>query len=156
MKKPPAIKTIGTILDAFLDRDTIAEAAEHSRLHHAWQEIVLEAFLGRPGRGRGGASGNGSGKPGGVNDDGVDEGAEDADFAGDAETRTRINAEKLIWHSRVRDLDRGRLVIEVDHPGWGQLLQFKQRALLAAVQRRFPALQVTAIAVILQKGTGGG
>jgi hypothetical protein len=139
MGKPQTVKTIGTLLDMFLDRGKIAEAAEHAQLHHAWQEIVLDAFLGRAGRRKGGASQ-----------------AAETDFADDAETQARINAEKLIWHSRVRELDRGRLVIEVDHPGWGQLLQFRQRALLAAVQRRFPSLQVMTLAVILQKGASRG
>jgi predicted nucleic acid-binding Zn ribbon protein len=49
-------------------------------------------------------------------------------------------------HSRIRELERGILLVEADHPGWVQILQTKQSDLLSAVQRRFPELEIRGIA----------
>ena len=54
-------------------------------------------------------------------------------------------------HSRIRDLERGVLLVEADHPGWIQILQTKQTALLLAVQRRYPDLGIRAIAFRLSR-----
>jgi hypothetical protein len=56
-----------------------------------------------------------------------------------------------VAHSRVADLDQGLLVIEVDHPGWKQILLTKQRQLLGVVQRRFPDLKIRGISFWLGK-----
>ena len=45
-------------------------------------------------------------------------------------------------HSRIRELERGLLIIEADHPGWIQILQTKQAELLSAVQKRFQELEI--------------
>lgn len=136
------MKTIGSILEAFLDKDLIAEAGEHSRLHGGWQDIVMEAFVGK----------NRALAEAAV---AVDAEAvtnpDDYDFAGDAETMNLVNAGKLRYHSRVRELDRGRLVVEYDHPGWGQILSFKERSLLAAARRHFPGLEIKTMSFVLKK-----
>jgi len=54
-------------------------------------------------------------------------------------------------HSRVAEIEKGILVIEAEHPGWIQLLQLRQSAILAAVQARFPELGLRGIAFRLQK-----
>jgi len=54
-------------------------------------------------------------------------------------------------HSRIRELERGVLLIEADHPGWIQILQTKQAALLSAIQRRYPDLDIRAIAFRLSR-----
>jgi len=54
-------------------------------------------------------------------------------------------------HSRIRELERGVLFVEADHPGWIQILQTKQTALLLAVQRRYPDLDIRAIAFRLSR-----
>ena len=54
-------------------------------------------------------------------------------------------------HSRIRDLDRGVLLIEMDHPGWKQILQTKQGKLLNDFRRRFPELDISGISLILGK-----
>jgi len=54
-------------------------------------------------------------------------------------------------HSRIRELERGVLIVETDHPGWIQILQTKQTALLSAVQRRYPDLDIQAIAFRLSR-----
>jgi len=55
----------------------------------------------------------------------------------------------IVSHSRIRELERGVLLIEADHPGWIQILQTKQEELLFAVQRKFPELEIRAITIKL-------
>jgi serine phosphatase RsbU (regulator of sigma subunit) len=108
----------------------LQEAAEYSKLYKAWNSIIDEAFISRW------RSDNEEG--------------EDFIFD-DTETKNRINALKLHDHSKVRELERQRLVVETDHPGWIQILQYKQRQLLAAAQRRFPHLEINSISFVLMK-----
>jgi hypothetical protein len=54
-------------------------------------------------------------------------------------------------HSQIAELERGVLLVEADHPGWIQILQTRQREILAAVQRRFPQLDVLGIAFRLSR-----
>jgi len=54
-------------------------------------------------------------------------------------------------HSRIKDLDRGILLIEMDHPGWKQILQTKQSKLLNDFRIRFPEMEISAISLILGK-----
>jgi hypothetical protein len=58
-------------------------------------------------------------------------------------------------HSRVRELERGILVVEADHPGWVQILQTKGRQILNIVQRRFPELKVRGVSFTLSKRGAG-
>ena len=52
-------------------------------------------------------------------------------------------------HSRIKDLDRGILLVEMDHPGWKQILQTKQTKLLNDFRRRFPDMDISGISLIL-------
>jgi hypothetical protein len=54
-------------------------------------------------------------------------------------------------HSRIKELERGVLFVEVDHPGWIQILQTRQAELLLAVQRRCPKLDIRGIAFRLSR-----
>ena len=54
-------------------------------------------------------------------------------------------------HSRIRELERGVLLVEADHPGWVQILQTKQAQLLSVVQRRHPDLGIRGIAFRLSR-----
>jgi hypothetical protein len=55
-------------------------------------------------------------------------------------------------HSQIKDLDRGVLLIEIDHPGWKQILQTKQTKLLNDFRYRFPDMDISAISLILGSG----
>jgi hypothetical protein len=55
-------------------------------------------------------------------------------------------------HSRIRELDRGILLVEADHPGWIQILQTKESRLLDDFRRRFPELNISGISVMLSRG----
>jgi hypothetical protein len=52
-------------------------------------------------------------------------------------------------HSRIKDLDRGILLVETDHPGWKQILQTKQTDMLNDFRRRFPDMEILGISLIL-------
>jgi predicted nucleic acid-binding Zn ribbon protein len=54
-------------------------------------------------------------------------------------------------HSRIKELDRGILLIEADHPGWKQILQTKQSRLLNDFRRRFPELEISGISLLLSR-----
>jgi predicted nucleic acid-binding Zn ribbon protein len=54
-------------------------------------------------------------------------------------------------HSRIKELDRGILLVETDHPGWKQILQTKQSRLLNDFRRRFPELEISAISLMLSR-----
>jgi hypothetical protein len=54
-------------------------------------------------------------------------------------------------HSRIRELERYILLVEVDHPGWIQLLQTKEREILNAVRRRFSTLSIKGISFRLSR-----
>ncbi|MDR0323662.1 MAG: DUF721 domain-containing protein [Treponema sp.] len=56
-------------------------------------------------------------------------------------------------HSRIKDLDRGILLVETDHPGWKQILQTKQTKLLNDFRRRFPDMGISALSLMLGKST---
>jgi predicted nucleic acid-binding Zn ribbon protein len=57
-------------------------------------------------------------------------------------------------HSRIKELERGVLIVEADHPGWIQILQTKQAELLQAIQYRYPRQDIRGIAFRLSKGRG--
>ena len=56
-------------------------------------------------------------------------------------------------HSRIKDLDRGIVLIEMDHPGWKQILQTKQSKLLNDFRIRFPKMDISGISLILANDT---
>ena len=54
-------------------------------------------------------------------------------------------------HSQIRELEKGQLLVEVDHPGWIQTLKIKQQELLAATKRRYPELDIRSITFKLSR-----
>ena len=53
------------------------------------------------------------------------------------------------FHSKIKSLERGVLIIEADHPGWVQILQTKKAELLSLVRRLYPELEIRSIALRL-------
>jgi len=58
-------------------------------------------------------------------------------------------------HSRIKELEKGIVLIEMDHPGWKQILQTKQSKLLHDFRYRFPKLDIKGISLILGKPDSG-
>jgi hypothetical protein len=51
----------------------------------------------------------------------------------------------LAAHTRVTDIRNGALKVEVDHPGWMQMLQMRKDKIERQVAKRYPQLEVTNI-----------
>lgn len=49
-------------------------------------------------------------------------------------------------HSRVVDLKNGMLLVETDHPGWTELIQFHKNYILRGFQMEFPELKIHSMA----------
>jgi hypothetical protein len=54
-------------------------------------------------------------------------------------------------HSRIKELDRGILLVEMDHPGWKQIIQTKQTKLLNDFRLRFPDMDISGISLMLSR-----
>jgi hypothetical protein len=58
-------------------------------------------------------------------------------------------------HSWIKSAEKGLVWIEVDHPGWKQILQTKESKLLHDFRYRFPDMGISGISIVLCKpGTG--
>jgi predicted nucleic acid-binding Zn ribbon protein len=60
--------------------------------------------------------------------------------------------EALAAHSRLVDVQNGILLVEVDHPGWLQMLQLRKAVLLDSARRAAPLANVEGIRVRLSTG----
>ena len=54
-------------------------------------------------------------------------------------------------HSHLSDLKNGILYVEVDHPGWMQLIQLKKREILKKTRTMYPQLEIKDIRIFLVK-----
>jgi len=54
-------------------------------------------------------------------------------------------------HSWITSLDRGLVWIEVDHPGWKQILQTKESKLLSDFRYRFPDMDISGLSIMLSR-----
>jgi hypothetical protein len=50
----------------------------------------------------------------------------------------------------VKDVRHGIVLVEVDHPGWIQMIQLKRREICRTLQRTYPALGIDDLRCILQ------
>jgi hypothetical protein len=57
-------------------------------------------------------------------------------------TWPQIVGDSMSDHSRVYEISNGYLFIEVDHPGWMQLLLMRKPRILNAVKRKVPAMSI--------------
>ncbi len=64
---------------------------------------------------------------------------------------TQVAGDQISAHSEIKDIRHGVVVIEVDHPGWIQLIQLRQHSLLEALRRRFPDLGIRVLRLQLPR-----
>lgn len=62
-----------------------------------------------------------------------------------------IVGDRYAAHSWPDDVSKGILYVEVEHPGWIQLLQFRQAGILESVKRSYPELKLKSIMFRLAK-----
>lgn len=58
-----------------------------------------------------------------------------------------IVGKKLYGHTKIIDVKNGSLIVVVDHPGWLQMVKFKEKMIIKKVQRNFPQLAVKSIRI---------
>ncbi len=56
-----------------------------------------------------------------------------------------IVGENIGAHSQVMDVRNHTVLVEVDHPGWIQMIQMNYQRILKAIQTRYPELNVKKI-----------
>ncbi len=61
----------------------------------------------------------------------------------------KIAGEPLSAYSKVIDISRNQLIVQVDHPGWMQMFQFKERKILKEIQKNYPELKIKALKLVL-------
>ena len=61
----------------------------------------------------------------------------------------KIVGTDIAAHSRVVEVQSGVVIVEVDHPGWLQLLQIKKSKILSDMKRRYPELGIHNIRVFV-------
>ncbi|MDR1636064.1 MAG: DUF721 domain-containing protein [Treponema sp.] len=54
-------------------------------------------------------------------------------------------------YSRLKEFERGIILIEADHPGWVQILQTGEQRLLKNIRRLFPELDIRGISFMLSR-----
>jgi hypothetical protein len=63
----------------------------------------------------------------------------------------KMAGEDVASHSRILDLRKGALVVEVDHPGWMQVLQMKREGILKNLAAAYPGLGIRMLHLRLAK-----
>ncbi len=58
-------------------------------------------------------------------------------------------------HSTLKDIEGTTLIIEVDHPGWLQMVLLRKNQLLKGVNKAFPELGITDLRVVHQRKKRG-
>lgn len=58
-----------------------------------------------------------------------------------------IVGDKIAAHSRVVDVNKGCIVVEVDHPGWSQQLLFIKKRVIGELSRAFPELDISTMVI---------
>ncbi|TFG63350.1 MAG: DUF721 domain-containing protein [Spirochaetales bacterium] len=79
----------------------------------------------------------------------LDETVEDSVFS----NWKKVCGDEVAGHSRVKDVRNGTLYVEVDHPGWIQIMQFKKKKILSSVQKSYPLLTITDVRFYLNAGS---
>jgi hypothetical protein len=62
---------------------------------------------------------------------------------------SKIAGLDLSSHTNISDIRNGFLIVQVDHPGWMQMLQMKQNYIINQVKKRYPELGINAISIRL-------
>ncbi|MBN1697193.1 MAG: DUF721 domain-containing protein [Spirochaetales bacterium] len=59
----------------------------------------------------------------------------------------KIIGEKLYGHTVIVDIVHHSLLLEVDHPGWLQLLRLKENSILKKIRKYYPELNIYSIKI---------
>ena len=131
--------------------DSFVETARSTAgLFSSWSLIVSEVWSGNEQR-RSFESTMRNSSPGVIPENNRFESSRSENTRSESAAEGSVDIPAAAVHSRIRELERGVLLVEVDHPGWIQIFQTKQGVLLSAVQRRYPELDIRGIAFRLSR-----
>ncbi len=54
-------------------------------------------------------------------------------------------------HSRVKEIEKGTLIVAVDHPGWAQMIHLKKNGILSGCRKIYPELNIRDLRIILDR-----
>jgi len=57
----------------------------------------------------------------------------------------KIAGEKIGNNTTIYDVHDGNLIIEIDHPGWKQLILMKEKIIIAKIKKDYPELDIKKI-----------
>jgi predicted nucleic acid-binding Zn ribbon protein len=57
----------------------------------------------------------------------------------------QVVGEPLAGHSRLAEVEDGVLIVDVDHPGWLQLLSMRKQAVLQAARKAAPRARIEGV-----------
>ncbi len=63
----------------------------------------------------------------------------------------KIAGNDIAGHSRIKDLKKGVLTIEADHPGWIQIINLKKKQILERLCEKYPEREIEEIRIVLRK-----
>ncbi|GMO21582.1 MAG: hypothetical protein Ta2B_00410 [Termitinemataceae bacterium] len=58
----------------------------------------------------------------------------------------KTSAKEIADHSKIFIIENGILTIQVNHPGWMQLLQARQKEIVAIIHQEFPEMNIGSLA----------
>jgi predicted nucleic acid-binding Zn ribbon protein len=53
-----------------------------------------------------------------------------------------IAGDKIGNNTKIKDVEDGYLIIEIDHTGWKQLIKMNEKSIISRINRQYPALEV--------------
>ena len=56
---------------------------------------------------------------------------------------------ELSGHSKPKDIEKGVLIIQTDHPGWMQMFQLSKERILRNIRKKYPELGIKNLRIIL-------
>lgn len=59
--------------------------------------------------------------------------------------------DKIASHSKIIDVNKGTIIVEVDHPGWSQHLLLMKQRLLRELAATFPELEIANLAIRIKQ-----
>lgn len=57
----------------------------------------------------------------------------------------KIAGEKIGLNSKIKDVEDGFLIVEIDHPGWKQLISLKEKQIIRKISKDYPELNIKRI-----------
>ncbi len=64
---------------------------------------------------------------------------------------TKLAGVNIASHSRIADITKNLIFIQVDHPGWMQILQLQEEQILKRIRKAFPSLEIKGMRMFLSE-----